>query len=38
MWPSKRSFNWNVMDVGPKRDLVGEFHVTFRTYIYSKFR
>jgi len=23
-WPSKVSFNWNSMDVGPKRDLVGE--------------
>ena len=24
MWPSKYSFNWNVMDVGPKRDLLGD--------------
>jgi len=23
-WPSKVSFNWNSMDVGPKRDLVGD--------------
>ncbi|XP_050411915.2 alpha-L-fucosidase isoform X2 [Patella vulgata] len=23
-WPSKYSFNWNSMDVGPKRDVVGE--------------
>lgn len=23
-WPSKHSWNWNSMDVGPKRDLVGE--------------
>jgi len=23
-WPSAVSFNWNSMDVGPKRDLVGE--------------
>ncbi|XP_050414721.1 alpha-L-fucosidase [Patella vulgata] len=23
-WPSKHSFNWNSMEVGPKRDLVGE--------------
>ncbi|XP_041363587.1 alpha-L-fucosidase-like isoform X1 [Gigantopelta aegis] len=22
-WPSKYSFNWNAMDVGPKQDLVG---------------
>lgn len=22
-WPSKASFNWNSMDVGPKRDIVG---------------
>jgi len=25
MWPSKYSFNWNVMDVGPHRDLLGKF-------------
>ncbi|XP_003747622.1 alpha-L-fucosidase [Galendromus occidentalis] len=24
LWPSPTSFNWNSMDVGPKRDLVGE--------------
>ncbi|XP_046453390.1 alpha-L-fucosidase-like [Daphnia pulex] len=24
LWPSKYSWNWNAMDVGPKRDLVGE--------------
>ncbi|CAN7988602.1 unnamed protein product, partial [Ixodes hexagonus] len=24
LWPSNGSFNWNSMDVGPKRDLVGE--------------
>lgn len=24
MWPSKYSYNWNVMEVGPKRDLVGK--------------
>lgn len=24
-WPSKVSWNWNSMDVGPRRDLVGEF-------------
>lgn len=24
LWPSVYSFNWNSMDVGPKRDLVGE--------------
>ncbi len=24
MWPSKYSYNWNAMDVGPKRDLVGK--------------
>jgi alpha-L-fucosidase len=24
MWPSKYSFNWNAMDVGPKRDLIGD--------------
>lgn len=24
LWPSKYSWNWNAVDVGPKRDLVGE--------------
>ena len=24
MWPSNYSFNWNAMDVGPHRDLVGD--------------
>ena len=24
MWPSNTSWNWNAMDVGPGRDLVGE--------------
>ena len=24
-WPSKVSFNWNAMAVGPKRDLVGKY-------------
>ncbi|UJR23862.1 hypothetical protein I4U23_026835 [Adineta vaga] len=24
LWPSKYSFSWNAMDVGPKRDLVGD--------------
>ena len=24
-WPSKVSWNWNSVDVGPKRDLVGKF-------------
>jgi alpha-L-fucosidase len=25
MWPTKYSFNWNAMAVGPKRDLIGMF-------------
>jgi alpha-L-fucosidase len=33
MWPSKYSFNWNAMDVGPKRDLLGEFEVILHFYI-----
>jgi hypothetical protein len=33
MWPSKYSFNWNAMDVGPKRDLLGISYVTPRSYI-----
>ncbi|KAK3787880.1 hypothetical protein RRG08_022173 [Elysia crispata] len=31
-WPSKYSFNWNAMDVGPKRDLVGEVSKAIRKY------
>lgn len=30
MWPSKHSFSWNSMDVGPKRDVVGEFSAAVR--------
>ncbi|XP_047736414.1 alpha-L-fucosidase [Hyalella azteca] len=30
-WPSKVSWNWNSMDVGPKRDLVGELATAIRT-------
>ncbi|XP_033742172.1 alpha-L-fucosidase-like isoform X1 [Pecten maximus] len=29
-WPSKVSWNWNSMDVGPKRDLVGELAVAVK--------
>ncbi|KAK2160601.1 hypothetical protein LSH36_129g00052 [Paralvinella palmiformis] len=29
-WPSNVSFNWNSMDVGPKRDLVGELATAIR--------
>ncbi|KAL5019282.1 hypothetical protein ScPMuIL_005004 [Solemya velum] len=29
-WPSKVSFNWNSMDVGPERDLVGDFTAAVR--------
>jgi hypothetical protein len=32
MWPSKYSFNWNAMDVGPKRDLLGRSHIAPRSY------
>ena len=28
-WPSKVSWNWNSMDLGPKRDLVGMLHYIF---------
>ncbi|XP_022080627.1 alpha-L-fucosidase-like [Acanthaster planci] len=31
MWPSRYSWNWNAMDVGPKRDLVGEIATAIRT-------
>ncbi|XP_022080343.1 alpha-L-fucosidase-like [Acanthaster planci] len=30
-WPSKYSWNWNSMDVGPKRDLVGEVAAAVRS-------
>ena len=26
-WPSKYSWNWNSMAVGPNRDIVGKWHV-----------
>jgi alpha-L-fucosidase len=29
MWPSKYSFSWNSMDVGPHRDIVGRVIVIF---------
>ncbi|CAL4120940.1 unnamed protein product, partial [Meganyctiphanes norvegica] len=30
MWPSKYSWGWNVMDVGPKRDLLGDLATALR--------
>ncbi|CAG2169798.1 unnamed protein product, partial [Oppiella nova] len=30
MWPSKYSYSWNAMDVGPNRDLVGELSTAVR--------
>nr|XP_045615842.1 alpha-L-fucosidase-like [Procambarus clarkii] len=30
-WPSRYSWNWNAMDVGPKRDLVGDLAKAIRT-------
>ncbi|XP_041347731.1 alpha-L-fucosidase-like [Gigantopelta aegis] len=30
-WPTKVSFNWNSMDVGPKRDTVGELAAAIRS-------
>lgn len=30
LWPSKYSHNWNSMDIGPKRDLVGELNQAVR--------
>nr|KAG5697078.1 hypothetical protein BaRGS_001994 [Batillaria attramentaria] len=30
-WPSKYSFNWNSMDVGPNRDIVGELASALRS-------
>nr|XP_050033006.2 alpha-L-fucosidase-like [Dermacentor andersoni] len=31
LWPSKRSWNWNSVDIGPKRDLLGEFAKVLKT-------
>jgi len=31
MWPSSRTFGWNAMDVGPKRDVVGEMEKAVKT-------
>ncbi|XP_069950490.1 alpha-L-fucosidase-like isoform X4 [Cherax quadricarinatus] len=31
MWPSRYSWNWNSMDVGPKRDLFGDLTRTMRS-------
>ena len=30
LWPSKTAFSWNAMDVGPKRDLVGDLATAIR--------
>uniref|UniRef100_A0A7G3ACN5 Putative alpha-L-fucosidase n=1 Tax=Lutzomyia longipalpis TaxID=7200 RepID=A0A7G3ACN5_LUTLO len=30
MWPSKYSFSWNVQDIGPKRDLLGDLAAAIR--------
>lgn len=27
LWPSRYSFSWNAKDVGPKRDLIGEYSI-----------
>jgi len=36
LWPSKYSFNWNAMDVGPKRDLLGlHFHIILYLTIHN---
>lgn len=37
MWPSKKSWNWNVMDNGPHRDLVGDLEKAVRTNTDLKF-
>lgn len=37
LWPSKYSFGWNSMDIGPHRDLVGEFANAIRINTTLKF-
>jgi alpha-L-fucosidase len=36
-YPSKYSFNWNAVDVGPKRDLVGDLAKAIRAKTDIKF-
>ena len=36
-WPSSNSWNWNSMDVGPHRDLVGELRDSIRNKTNIKF-
>ncbi|RXG52748.1 Alpha-L-fucosidase [Armadillidium vulgare] len=37
LWPSKYSWNWNAMDVGPGRDLLGDLAVTLKKYDHIHF-
>ncbi|KAJ9592723.1 hypothetical protein L9F63_015603, partial [Diploptera punctata] len=37
LWPSSTSFGWNAMDVGPKRDLVGDLAYAIRSKTDLKF-
>ncbi|XP_037090729.1 alpha-L-fucosidase-like [Pollicipes pollicipes] len=37
MWPSKYAWNWNAMDVGPKRDLLGDLAKSIRKRTDVKF-
>lgn len=36
LWPSASSWNWNAMDVGPKRDLVGKLCARKKKLIFTK--
>ncbi|PAV85957.1 hypothetical protein WR25_26538 isoform B [Diploscapter pachys] len=31
MWPSRTSWNWNAVDIGPKRDIVGQLKEAFKS-------
>ncbi|XP_032691196.1 alpha-L-fucosidase-like [Odontomachus brunneus] len=37
LWPSRYSFSWNAMDVGPRKDLVGELAQAIRSKTNIKF-
>ncbi|XP_013106026.1 putative alpha-L-fucosidase [Stomoxys calcitrans] len=37
LWPSLQSFGWNSMDVGPKRDIIGELSSAIRQHSDIKF-
>ncbi|XP_011501393.1 PREDICTED: alpha-L-fucosidase-like [Ceratosolen solmsi marchali] len=37
LWPSKYSFSWNSLDVGPRKDLIGELSTAIKKHTNLKF-